>query len=313
MKPVSTTCSVLVYSPSTLLSVPEQTPLPTLIGTSKRLKNALSELEILKLEDDELLSKSEAELAHLEAQDNDLKAQVESTNLKFEFFAELKAYIQDVASFLSAKYATLEKMENDNVAFMKERTQEIVGRRRLLDDADDVALFTGIGIKAVMEPKNAEEGDMQTDDQNGEVDEMGRSRREDDIEPKSLARRTRRQERAKRRARYLQSSPSNAEEEGFVTDDELLASDAADLQAAGSTLTTLREKIFEDVQSEEFKDPNLGINMRFLEWKKRYPQDYRDAFAGLSLVQAWEFWIRVEMASWNPLGVSRSLKLCWVQ
>lgn len=286
--------------------VPEQQPLPTLIGTTKRLKNALSEIETLKLEDDEHLRRSEAELANLEAQENDLKLQVESTNLKFEFFAELKAYIQDVASFLSAKYPLLEKMESDNVAFMKERTQEIVGRRRILDDADDVALFTGVGIKVDMKDKKEKEGeDMETDEQDGDVDDMGRSRREDDIEPKSLARRTRRQERARRRT--LASANSSIDDEGFATDDDLLASDAADLTAAGSTLATQRESIFEDVESEEFKDPNQGIKLKFLDWKKRYPQDYKDAFAGLSLVQAWEFWIRVEMASWNPLGVSKTL------
>lgn len=266
----------------------------------------MSELETLKLEDDEHLRRSEAELGNLEAQENDLKIQVESTNLKFEFFAELKAYIQDVASFLSAKYPLLEKMESDNVAFMKERTQEIVGRRRILDDADDVALFTGVAIKVDMKDKKEKDGeDMETDEQDGDVDDMGRSRREDDIEPKSLARRTRRQERARRRT--LASGNASVDQEGFATDDDLLASDAADLTAAGSTLATQRENIFEDVESEEFKDPNQGIKVKFLDWKKRYPQDYKDAFAGLSLVQAWEFWIRVEMASWNPLGVSKTL------
>lgn len=258
------------------------------------------------------MQRSEAELANLEAQEHDLKLQVESTNTKFEFFAEVKAYIQDVASFLTAKYPLLEKMESDNVAFMKERTQEIVGRRRILDDADDVALFTGVGVKVdLKEKKAAKDGeDMDTEEQDEDVDEMGRSRREDDIEPKSLARRTRRQERARRRALAL----PNADEEGFATDDDLLPSDAADLAAAGATLATQRESIFEDVESEEFKDPNLGIKVKFLDWKRNYPQDYKDAFAGLSLVQAWEFWIRVEMASWNPLSVSLlSLRLSCVR
>lgn len=194
------------------------------------------------------------------------------------------------------------------MAYMKERTQEIVGRRRILDDADDVALFTGKPIKVDLKEKKAKDGNNEDEEMEveEEFDEMGRSRREDDIEPKSLARRTRRQERARRRA--LKTSTTTAtsqqeEEEGFATDDDLLPSDAADLTAAGTTLSTQRESIFEDVESEEFKNPNLGIKVKFLDWKRRYPMDYKDAFAGLSLVQAWEFWIRVEMASWNPLGV----------
>lgn len=265
----------------------------------------MSELETLKITDEEHLQRSEMELSSLLEQGNDLKIQVESTNTKFEFFAELKSCIQDVAAFLEVKYPLLEKMENDNSAFMKERTQEIVGKRRIYDDADDIALFTGVGIKVDLagnEKKGDDKEGMQADDD--EVDDMGRSRREDDIEPKSLARRTRRQERAKRRTLFSQNSSAN-EEEGFGTDDDLLPSDAADLQAAGTTLLEQREKIFEDVESEEFKDPNYGIKVKFLEWKRRYPQDYKDAFAGLSLVQAWEFWIRVEMASWNPFGVGR--------
>lgn len=238
---------------------------------------------------------------------------MELTNSKFEFFEELKSYIKDIAAFLQVKYSNLEKMENDNVEFMKERTQEIIGKRRLLDDSDDLALFTGIGIKVDLNDNDSdkkksagEDDDMQAE--NDLVDELGRSRREDDIEPKSLARRTRRQERARRRALASEQASSSNQtgkaEEGYSTDDDLLPSDAADLKAAGLTLIEQRERIFEDVESEEFKDPNLGIKLKFLEWKKRYPQDYKDAFAGLSLVQAWEFWIRVEMASWNPFGVS---------
>lgn len=194
-------------------------------------------------------------------------------------------------------------MESDNVAYRKEWTQEIVGRGRILDDAHDVALFTGVGIKVDLKEKKAKEGEDKEMDVDEEVAEMGRSRREDDTEHKTLARRTRRQERARQRALLSSSSPPKQEEEGFTTDDDLLPSDAADLATAGTTLPTQRDNIFEDVESEEFKDPNLGIKGKFLDWRRRHPADYKDAFAGLSHAHAWEFWIRVEMASWKPLGL----------
>lgn len=313
------------------MTVPDTVPIPTLAGTSKRLKSALEELQQAKTDDEELLEKSEHELASLSAQEADIKLQVESINNKFEFFIEFKAYIQDVAAFLEAKYPLLDKMESDNSAFQRERTKEIVRKRRLLDDADDLALFTGVGIKVELEQKRkidkgkgrgSDNDDMEIEDSeeqgrggdhdDGDVDDMGRSRRDDDTAPRSLARRTRRQERAKRKANALHSLSSNPTsntaieelERSYTTDDDLLSSDAQDLRAAGETLFELRENIFADVESAEFRDPNLGIKVKFLEWKSRYPEDYRDAFAGLSLVQAWEFWTRVEMASWNPFGVS---------
>jgi GC-rich sequence DNA-binding factor len=318
------------------LIVPETTPLPTLIGTSKRLKAALAEYEVSQIEADNLLAKSEAELSSLTAQETELKTQVESTNTKYEFFLDFKAYINDIASFLEVKYPLLEKMELDNVAFQKERTIGIVGHRRDWDDADDVALFSGVGVNPLFElekeqqqDKQGEQGDaqMRAEDNEEEVDDMGRSRREDDTEPKSVARRTRRQERAKRRERHLASSSSShgqaqaqpqasgsnepanqvpeEEEEGYSTDDTLLQSDSADLITASQTLLESKtSEIFADVSNPEFQDPNQGIKIKFLDWKKKYPQDYKEAFAGLSLVQAWEFWIRVEMCDWNPFGVS---------
>lgn len=41
----------------------------------------------------------------------------------------------------------------------------------------------------------------------------------------------------------------------------------------------------------------------FAEWRLVYGDSYRDAWGGLGLVAAWEFWARLEAIGWDPISV----------
>jgi len=93
------------------------------------------------------------------------------------------------------------------------------------------------------------------------------------------------------------------DEEGYSTDATLPPSDAADYRAALEQLSRRRDDILSDVRVNEFKDPSVGIGIKFAEWRERFEDNYRGAWGGLGLVCAWEFWARLEMLGWNPFEV----------
>ncbi|KAH9042156.1 nineteen complex-related protein 2-domain-containing protein [Lactarius pseudohatsudake] len=97
------------------------------------------------------------------------------------------------------------------------------------------------------------------------------------------------------------------DEEGYSTDATLPLSDATDYLAALELLSRKRDDILSDVKVNEFKDPSLGIGIKFAEWRERFEDSYQGAWGGLGLVGAWEFWSRLEMLGWNPFEDSRTL------
>lgn len=208
-------------------------------------------------------------------------------------------------------------------------------RRRLEDDSDDISLFTGVEIPTPKLDTSSNADDRRKDDTNAmdeddEGDDMGRMKRENDTAPHSVVRQSRRNERGRRiqmrrdvkSQSGLGSSKSQvgAEDDDLEagTDDELSRSDALDLQDALTSLSASVKAIFDDVKAEEFRDPNLGfsptsalqgagsvmgVRKRFEEWRRKFPEEFGNAFGGLAMVGVWEFWARWEMAAWNPFGV----------
>ena len=274
-------------------------PLPSLSSVSARLQATLAEARSSKAEKDELLSAAEREASALTAQEAELRSEVERVTAKYEWFTEFKDWIEDVAQFLDAKFPELEKVERDNAGVQRERAQ-LVSRRRMEDDSDDVAAFTGAEVP--LGPKGREDEGMEVDENEpaAEVDDFGRAKRESDVAPRSYARQTRRQDRKKRRVTGM--VPSDRED-GYATDDALLPSDAQDLAAAQEAMAADLAGLFSDVQSDEFTDPSLGVRPRFEEWKHRYGEEYGNAFGGLAMVGVWEFWARCELATWNPFAI----------
>ena len=134
-----------------------------------------------------------------------------------------------------------------------------------------------------------------------ELDDMGR------IIPRFNAEVTRNDRyaaRANRRGLRQKNSRQAQDEEGYSTDATLPSSDAADYLAALQQLSRKRDKILSDVKVNEFKDPGLGIGVRFGGWRERFADSYIGAWGGLGLVGAWEFWARLELLGWNPFEVN---------
>ena len=180
----------------------------------------------------------------------------------------------------------LQDIEADAVHHLKERA-ELIDKRRTADDGDDLALFLGAPAPSV-------DGE--------EVDDMGRSRR-DQAGPSSGVRRVRRSEREARRARRRAKLARPAEDDGVSTDSTLAEGDAQDYAAAQVVLDRRVTALLEDVKAEDFRDPDKGLAVRFEQWRSKYEEEYVNAFGGLAMVQAWEFWARGEMVDWEPLRV----------
>jgi GC-rich sequence DNA-binding factor len=167
----------------------------------------------------------------------------------------------------------------------------MISTRRNADDSDDLALFLGIPPAPT--------------DEIEDVDEMGRSRRNNDAGPSSGIRIGRRADRERRRARRRERKANEAEE-GYSTDSTLAEGDAEDYGVAQHQLGKRVVGLLEDVKAEDFRDPEKGLAVRFGEWRRRYEDEYSGAFGGLSMVQAWGFWARGEMIGWEPMRVSFS-------
>ncbi len=163
----------------------------------------------------------------------------------------------------------------------------MIQARRRAENEDDLSMFLG-SLPTL--PHTAPE----------ELDEMGR------VIPRLNAESTRGDRRAARAARRAVrlKNRQGEDEEGYSTDATLPSSDAADYLAALQRLSRQRDQILSDVKVKEFKDPSLGIGVRFAAWRERFEDSYVGAWGGLALVGAWEFWTRLEMLGWNPFGVN---------
>jgi GC-rich sequence DNA-binding factor len=108
-----------------------------------------------------------------------------------------------------------------------------------------------------------------------------------------------------RRSRRRARRPSSAED-GYSTDSSLGEADAADYAEAQEVLQQRAKALSADVEAEDFRDPVVGIAQRFGGWRDKFEEEYSNAYGGLALVQAWEYWARGEMIGWEPTRVSLS-------
>jgi hypothetical protein len=47
------------------------------------------------------------------------------------------------------------------------------------------------------------------------------------------------------------------------------------------------------------------VKKKFEEWKRYYNQSYQDSYVPLALPGVFEFYVRLELLSWDPLKVSQ--------
>ncbi|KAH7098970.1 nineteen complex-related protein 2-domain-containing protein [Auriculariales sp. MPI-PUGE-AT-0066] len=228
----------------------------------------------------------EQERQSMQQQEVELRKMVSDAETKRSWFAEFRDWVETVGAFLDEKFPVLEKAENEFVSLIKER-RDMLSVRRRDDDEDDLVLF--LGSSAAPPPPPAVDG-------------------EDAPTPlTAIQRGERRLARTMRRSARRSRGAQQVEEDGYSTDGSLGADEAADYSAALGDLDKRRDEVLSDVQAPEFRDPRRGLAVRFGEWREQYGDSYRDAFGGLGMVNAWEFWARLEVVGWNPLENQRGI------
>ncbi|KAH8825156.1 nineteen complex-related protein 2-domain-containing protein [Flagelloscypha sp. PMI_526] len=261
-----------VYKPT---PIPPATPVPTLGPAIGRLAQQLSQLTASHAENASNLSSLAKQREEVDARELEMRELLENAEKKRTYFAQFQEWILGVASFLDEK--------RQSTYLFSKNAPDIVTKRRTEDDADDLATVFGA---------------LSVTREEGEADEFGR-----DISPLSPAdaRKERMAYRAARHARHVRVSEA---EEGYSTDSSLPPTDNDAYDAAISSLRTRGADILADVKAEEFRDPSKG---RWGSWREAYPDLYINAWGGLGVVSVWEFWVRLEMLTWNPIAEKKNL------
>lgn len=268
-----------------------------------RLSHSLTELTTSHASSTTSMSSLADERLVLDNREKEMRTMVEKAEMKRSWFNAFREWVETVATFLDEKvcppllklssiayvvsqYPILEKLEDEHVSLLRERS-EMISKRRLQDDEDDLSTFLG----SLPAPSSNELD---------ELDELGR------VVPRQnpiIAQRERGVERAARRSRRR----ATREEEGYSTDSSLSPSDETDFQTAVASLQNKVDAVLQDVRSDEFRDPSLGVGKWFGSWRDKYSDTYTGAFGGLGMVSAWEFWVRLELLGWDPAADPRAL------
>ena len=166
----------------------------------------------------------------------------------------------------------------------------MITSRRRTDDADDLALIFGdIPSSSMDEPE--------------EIDEFGRPLPKINSTVLRRERQAAREARRSRRKARLSRIQDIDADDGYSTDSSLPPSDAKDYGTAINELIADGKDVLSDVHAIAFQDPSQGLGKWFGEWRSQYRDTYTNAWGGIGLVSAWEFWVRLEMLGWNALEV----------
>ncbi|KAI0338869.1 hypothetical protein BDW22DRAFT_1457945 [Trametopsis cervina] len=269
--------------------IPSMTPIPSLTPAIARLTAAMTALTTSHAQNTATMTSLADERAQIEIREKQMRDMIAKAEDKRSWFSAFREWIESVATFLDEKYPQLEKLEEEHISLLQERS-DIIAKRRKADDEDDLSLFLGILPTAPV--VKAEE-----------TDELGR-----EVPHPLISRHERMISRSDRRLLHrVKRGKQEDEEEGFSTDSSLWKSDEADFDLAIEKLDEKRKDILADVRAKDFKDPTVGLSKWFGEWRDRFGDIYTGAWGGLGMVGAWEFWTRLEIVGWDPLWERHSL------
>ncbi|KAG2155910.1 GCFC-domain-containing protein [Suillus bovinus] len=279
-----------VYKPA---EIPTSTTIPSLGPATDRLSQSLTTMTTSHATNVKAAASLDDEREQLDVRESELREMIAKAEAKRSWFAAFKEWVESVAAFLDEKFPKLEKLEDEFISVLKERS-EMITQRRQADNQDDLSLIFGSFLVTPSE----------------EMDELGRvlpranpvtARRE--REAARIARRLRRKR--EREIRVIRTQLDR--EEGYSTDSSLPPSDAIDYRSAMERIANDGQNLLSDVHAAEFRDPSLGLAKWFGGWRRRFGDSYTGAWGGLGLVGAWEFWVRLELLAWNPLETSHTL------
>ncbi|KAG2342161.1 hypothetical protein BDR05DRAFT_1001119 [Suillus weaverae] len=274
-----------VYKPA---AIPASTAIPSLGPAMDRLSQSLVAITTSHATNVKAAASLVDEREQLDVRETELREMIAKAEAKRSWFAAFKEWVESVATFLDEKFPKLEKLEDEYISVLKERS-EMITQRRQVDDQDDLSLIFGSPATA---------------DQSEEVDDLGR------VLPRANPVTVRRERQAARIARRLRREREREtrvirtqldREEGYSTDSSLPPLDAIDYQSAVERIANDGHGLLSDVHAAEFRDPSLGLAKWFGGWRRRFGDSYTGAWGGLGLIGAWEFWVRLELLGWNPL------------
>lgn len=268
-------------SPFRAAQIPKTAPLPSISGTSIRLQQRIHDIQATIDAQDVLESEAVKQLQQLHGDEKRNKHDTEAAADKEAWFRELHTFIHSMALFLEEKAPLLQDIEADWTGHLAERVK-LIQTARATALMDDLALFHGVVSRNVLPW-------MQNKLPNEDGDALSETRV------------IRRQERS--------SAPTEVL-------DELKADDAAAFDRARNDIVRRLEDLFRQVQAPEFREPAARIEKeagqhatlhpsslvaRFHRWRRLYPEEYSNAWGGLTLASVWDFWIRKEMCGWDML------------
>ncbi|KAG1872371.1 GCFC-domain-containing protein [Suillus subalutaceus] len=281
-----------VYKPA---AIPSSTTIPSLGPAMDRLSQSLTAMTMSHGTNVKAAAALVDEREQLDVRETELREMIAKAEAKRSWFAAFKEWMESVATFLDEKFPKLEKLEDEYISVLKERS-EMIAQRRQADGQDDLSLIFGPLLVSV--------------DQFEEVDDLGR------VLPRAnpvTVRREREAARIARRLRRKRERETRAittlldREDGYSTDSSLPPSDAMDYRSAMERIANDGHNLLSDVHAAEFRDPSLGLAKWFGGWRRRFGDSYTGAWGGLGLVGAWEFWARLELLGWNPFETSHTL------
>jgi hypothetical protein len=163
--------------------------------------------------------------------------------------------------------------------------------RKRQDALDDLALFMDIPDFVI----NA--------DVTMEVDEFGRTQELRNSEPARLRRRTERKQRQSQNVDIADlTGEERIREEGMWSDDQLEQDELVQRDAALEDIQTVGvENMMADV-GEAFNSLS-NVKDRFEAWKTTHFDDYQKAYGSLSIPAAFDFYIRMELVTYDPFSV----------
>ncbi|KAI8888210.1 GCFC-domain-containing protein [Backusella circina FSU 941] len=268
--------------------VPAPSSIPTLSDMMNRLNVRSKEIKYTKEQEEGQITEKRTTIQTCKTTLNDIDNEMIRAKDRYEYFQQLLQYIDDLGEFADTKYPELEKLEQDAHNLISKRSQIAIARRRQ-DALDDLALFMDIPAFIM----NGADTPM---------DEFGRTEELRNSEPARHRRRAERKQRQSRQATIadLTGDDERIREEGLWTDDEL--EEESDARDAGleEIQTVGVEGMMEEV-GDAFKTLS-SVKDRFEAWKTAYFDDYQKAYGSLSLPTAFDFYIRMELVTYDPFS-----------
>lgn len=302
-------------SPYQAAPLPPIAPLPGMSTVSSHISSRLAELEGSRASHEKIVEDATRTLTQLEEEEVANKESVMMWSDKDAWARELAEFIESLATLLEEKWPLVQAIEDDFLDLHQQRSI-LVQKIRAREMEDELSLFWGVPRKTIL-PASQKPPSEEADDMDLDGGSHPKPREDEDDAPAedgdatSVTRTQRRESGA---------VPAN-QAATVIRDIGLKPEDAAAFDVALEPIKRKWESILDGVKAPEFRWPDArasgegdhdrgvtaadpahpsSVHSRFLDWRRRFPEEYSNAWGGLALAGVWEFWAKRELALWHP-------------